>query len=133
MIFFGGLNREIQTILEYKEYNTITRLFHLASKAEQEVHDHQPRTRPNFSTGRTSSWTPLPSDSATCGDAPTPRKFSAPPSRVPSAMPPPSTGPALTLSSFVASTGKTKDIPCCRFPSQVYYEACDDCARRRRV
>ena len=26
----GGLNREIQTILEYKEYTNITRLFHLA-------------------------------------------------------------------------------------------------------
>ena len=30
----GGLNREIQTILEYKEYNNITHLFHLACKAE---------------------------------------------------------------------------------------------------
>ena len=28
--FLGGLNKEIQTILEYKEYHTITRLFHLA-------------------------------------------------------------------------------------------------------
>ena len=25
--FMGGLSREIQTILEYKEYNNITRLF----------------------------------------------------------------------------------------------------------
>ena len=32
--FFGGLNREIQHILDYKEHNTITRLFHLACKAE---------------------------------------------------------------------------------------------------
>ena len=39
--FMGGLNREIQTILEYKEYNNITRLFHLACKAEREVHDRQ--------------------------------------------------------------------------------------------
>ena len=35
--FMFGLNREIQTILEYKEYNNITRLFHLACKAECEV------------------------------------------------------------------------------------------------
>ena len=28
--FMGGLNKEIQTILEYKEYNNITLLFHLA-------------------------------------------------------------------------------------------------------
>ena len=32
--FMGGLNREIQTILEY---NNITRLFHLACKAKREV------------------------------------------------------------------------------------------------
>ena len=35
--FTSGLNREIQTILEYKEYTNITRLFHLACKAEREV------------------------------------------------------------------------------------------------
>lgn len=35
--FLGGLNREIQDILDYKDYNSITRLFHLACKAEREV------------------------------------------------------------------------------------------------
>jgi hypothetical protein len=35
--FFGGLNREIQDILAYKEYTNITRLLHLACKAEREV------------------------------------------------------------------------------------------------
>jgi hypothetical protein len=30
--FFGDLNKEIQHILDYKEYNTITRLFHLLAK-----------------------------------------------------------------------------------------------------
>ena len=39
--FMGGLNKEIQTILEYKEYTNITRLFHLACKAEREVQDQQ--------------------------------------------------------------------------------------------
>ena len=39
--FMGGLNKEIQTILEYKDYTTITRLFHLACKAEREVQDRQ--------------------------------------------------------------------------------------------
>ena len=37
--FMGGLNREIQTILEYKVYNNITHLFRLSLKAECEVHD----------------------------------------------------------------------------------------------
>jgi hypothetical protein len=35
--FMGGLNREIQDILAYKEYNSVTRLFHLACNAEREV------------------------------------------------------------------------------------------------
>jgi hypothetical protein len=35
--FMGGLNQEIQDILAYKEYNSITRLFHLACKADREV------------------------------------------------------------------------------------------------
>ena len=35
--FVGGLNREIQDILAYKEYNSIDRLFHLACKVEREV------------------------------------------------------------------------------------------------
>jgi hypothetical protein len=39
--FFGGLDKEIQHILDYKEYNTITRLFHLACKAKRQVQDRQ--------------------------------------------------------------------------------------------
>jgi hypothetical protein len=35
--FMGGLNREIQDMLAYKEYSSVTRLFHLACKAEREV------------------------------------------------------------------------------------------------
>lgn len=35
--FLSGLNCEIQYILDYKYYNSITRLFHFACKAEQEV------------------------------------------------------------------------------------------------
>ena len=36
--FMGGLNKEIQTILEYKEYTNITHLFHLACKADPALH-----------------------------------------------------------------------------------------------
>jgi hypothetical protein len=35
--FLGGLNREIQDILAYKDYTNVTHLFHLACKAEREV------------------------------------------------------------------------------------------------
>jgi alanine racemase len=37
--FFAGLNKDIQNILDYKEYHTINHLFHLACKAEREVQD----------------------------------------------------------------------------------------------
>ena len=63
--FLGGLNREIQTILDYKEYTNITRLFHLACKAEREVQDRQALARTNFSAGRPSSWTPRASSTST--------------------------------------------------------------------
>jgi len=35
--FFGGLNREIQNILDYKEWRNFSQLYHLAIKAEREV------------------------------------------------------------------------------------------------
>jgi hypothetical protein len=49
----GGLNREIQDILAYKEYNNITCLFHLACKAETEVQGRHASVRTNFSAGKT--------------------------------------------------------------------------------
>ena len=116
--FMGGLNREIQTILEYKEYNNITCLFHLACKAEREVQDRQAMARTNFSAGRSSSWTPRASSTSTHPTAPPPssaansnrdkRKQAPPP---PSAKSTPS-GPAQSSSSSMASTGQTHDIIC---------------------
>ncbi len=35
--FLGGLNGEIYDIVDYKDYTNMTRLFHLACKAEREV------------------------------------------------------------------------------------------------
>ncbi|KAK1664996.1 hypothetical protein QYE76_053155 [Lolium multiflorum] len=102
-------------ILDYKEYNTITRLFHLACKAEREVQDRQPPwRRANVSAGRTSSWTPRQSAPPSRGTAPAPTtsKYTAPASRAPpAAAPPPSAGPPRSSSSM-ASTGKTRDIQC---------------------
>ena len=68
--FMGGLNREIQTILEYKEYTNITRLFHLACKAEREVQDRQALARTNFSAGRPSLWTPRATSTHSTAPAP---------------------------------------------------------------
>jgi hypothetical protein len=54
--FFAGLNREIQDILEYKDYANITRLFHFACKAEREVQGRHTSAKTNFFAGRTNSW-----------------------------------------------------------------------------
>jgi hypothetical protein len=35
--FYGGLNRNIQDIIDYKEYNSIECLFQLAMLAENEL------------------------------------------------------------------------------------------------
>jgi hypothetical protein len=65
--FFGGLNREIQDVLDYKEYNNITRLFHFTCKAKREVQGRQTRSRTIFSADRTISWKP---DSASTSPLP---------------------------------------------------------------
>jgi hypothetical protein len=68
--FYGGLRREIQDIVDYKEYHSIQRLFHLAMLAEKELQGHQQRRNNTF----------------------TPRQFPAPAKAAPSAATPPSTG-----------------------------------------
>ena len=35
--FFGGLNRDIQNILDYKEWTHFSQLYHLALKVERKV------------------------------------------------------------------------------------------------
>ena len=115
--FFGGLNKEIQTILEYKEYTTITRLFHLACKAECEVQDRRAATRPNFSAGRSTSWTPRAPSTSPRTAVPAP-PMATPTRPTSSTFPPftakPSTpaGSATSSSSSIASTGKTSTIKC---------------------
>jgi hypothetical protein len=53
--FLGGLNREIQDILAYKDYTNITRLFHLACKVERKVQGRRASTRPNISVGKSTT------------------------------------------------------------------------------
>jgi hypothetical protein len=51
--FFGGLNHDIQNILDYKEWNMFSQLYHLALKAEQEVQGcHQEQQSFRSNTGR---------------------------------------------------------------------------------
>ena len=122
--FMGGLNKEIQTILEYKDYNNITRLFHLACKAEHELQDRQALARTNFYAGRPSSWTPCASSASTAGASPLgasssrdTRKQAQPPL---SAKSTPS-GPAQSSSSSMASTGQTHDNICLRCKGGGHY------------
>ena len=119
---FGGLNREIHTILDYKEYNSITRLFHLACKAEREMQNRQ-RTRgpsevisigwPNQRQAKTSATssnhTPTPSFSNNRVQ-PT---SSTTPTRAPEASKSPAPAPAPSSSS-VNSTGRSRDTQCHR-------------------
>ena len=80
--FLGGLNREIQDILAYKEYANVTRLFHLACKAEREVQGRRAVSRTNISAGKVTSWQPRTTTSMS-GRAPVPSSSSnraAPPS-----------------------------------------------------
>jgi len=47
--FFGGLNHDIQNILDYKEWCNFSQLYHVAIKAEREVQGHKQHQtfRPN--------------------------------------------------------------------------------------
>ena len=115
--FLGGLNRDIQDILDYKDYNSITRLFHFATKAEREVHGHQPKQRGDFG-GSFAGHTPAATSNKTA--PPTPSNNSQRPST--------STTPSRALeinkgtglahtqsSSSVASTGRTRETQCHRY------------------
>jgi hypothetical protein len=53
--FRGGLNREIQDILDYKEYADMAPLFEFAFKAERKVQGCRSRTYSNTFAGRNSS------------------------------------------------------------------------------
>jgi hypothetical protein len=120
--FFTGLNREIQDILEYKDYANISRLFHFACKAEREVQARYASAKTNFFVGRTNSWqcnngrTAPPSPSP-CWVAPSTSNNSSKPRasatnsapRAPSATK--STPPPV---ESAASSSRVRDIQCHR-------------------
>ena len=58
--FRGGLNREIQDILDYKEYYDMTTLFEYACKAEREVQGRRSKQYSNPFAGRSSTSTSAP-------------------------------------------------------------------------
>jgi hypothetical protein len=56
--FYGGLQTEIQDIVDYKEYNTVNHLFQLAMLAEKELQGWQPTRVKSPFTPRHPSMTP---------------------------------------------------------------------------
>ena len=99
--FRGGLNREIQDILDYKDYFDITTLFEYACKAEREVQGRRSKTYTNSFAGRGPTHSSTPSSPAPSTPSTTPRTGTAKPA------PPPAKGAA-------SSTGRTRDIQCHR-------------------
>jgi hypothetical protein len=117
--FYGGLRTEIQDIVDYKEYNTVNRLFQLAILAEKELQGRQP-------TGVKSSFMPRhPSTTPSTSRAPATAHFLTTPltSRAPSTSTTPPPAPHASemtpqaphaagkpSSSSTTSTGRTSDI-----------------------
>ena len=99
--FRGGLNREIQDILDYKDYFDITTLFEYACKAEREVQGRRSKTYTNSFAGRGPTHSSTPSSPAPPTPSTTSRTGPAKP------VAPPAKGAA-------SSTGRTRDIQCHR-------------------
>ena len=99
--FRGGLNREIQDILDYKDYFDITTLFEYACKAEREVQGRRSKTYTNSFAGRGPTHSSTPSSPAPSTPSTTSRTGTTKP------VAPPAKGAA-------SSTGRTRDIQCHR-------------------
>jgi len=110
--FRGGLNREIQDILDYKDYADMTTLFEYACKAEREVQGRRSKPYTNSFAGRSSATSSAPAKTApSLSTTPMREKTSTP-----AAQP---------------ATGRTRDIQChrCRGFGHVFR----DCPNKRTL
>jgi hypothetical protein len=107
--FLVGLNREIQDVLDYKEYTNITRLFHLACKAEREVQGRHARTQANSFAGRTTLFHSGPKPVAV-----SPPAAPSPPSSTPHDKAVAKNLAPLPATKGASFSGRTKDIQCHR-------------------
>src|SRR5438105_5778201 len=118
--FYGGLRRDIQDIVDYKEYHSIQRLFHLSMLAEKELQGRQQQRRSNTVTPR-QPLAPAKSAPSSSFRAPTPSSSTGARSTAASsftwtlahAAPAPQ-GVAAKNSSSNPSPGRTSDIKCHR-------------------
>jgi hypothetical protein len=81
--FRGGLKREIQDILDYKDYFDITTLFEYACKAEREVQGRRSKTYTNSFAGRGLTHSSTPSSPAPSTPSTIPRTGTAKPATPP--------------------------------------------------
>jgi hypothetical protein len=63
--FYSGLRRDIQDIMDYKEFNTVNKLFQFAMLAEKELQGRQHRPRTTFGASSTSRTHTPPTSSHT--------------------------------------------------------------------
>jgi hypothetical protein len=100
--FRGGLNREIQDILDYKEYDDMTTLYSYACKAEREVQGR--RSKPFFNSFSRRSST------SGSGNAP-----STPPAATSTSRDRAAKAAGTTpFTGATPPTGRTRDITCFR-------------------
>jgi hypothetical protein len=135
--FYGGLRREIQDIIDYKEYHSIQRLFQLAMLAEKERQSRQQQRRNNTFTPRQ---LPVPAKAAPSSSV----RAATPPSTgvVRSTAPSTSkeqdssksqTPPGVAAKAMVPNTsiGRTSDIKCHR--CQGFGHMQRDCLSKRAI
>ncbi|XP_062197313.1 uncharacterized protein LOC133900207 [Phragmites australis] len=125
--FRGGLNREIQDILDYKDYDDMTTLFEYACKAEREVQGRRSSTRTNHFAGSSKAPTPAPRSTPPTSSS-TPREStssSTAPSHDSSAKP---TAPP---AKPAPSSGRARDIQCHRCKG--FGHVIRDCPNKRTM
>ena len=119
--FRGGLNREIQNILDYKHYDDMTILFEYACKAEREVQDRQSSSRPNIFVGSKTPSAPRSTPPSTSRDhSSTTSKSSAP-----------STAKSASIVPSSSSSGRARDIQCHR--CRGFGHVIRDCPNKRTM
>ena len=117
--FYGGLRREIQDIVDYKEYHSIQRLFHLSMLAEKELQGRQQRRSSTFSPRQppapakasSSSGVRTSTSSSTSGTRSTAPSASQGHNNSKSLVP---LGVAAKPATTTSSTGRSFDIKCHR-------------------
>ena len=96
--FYGGLRREIQDIVDYKEYHSIQRLFHLSMLAEKELQGRQQRRSSTFAPRQP----PAPAKASSSSGVQTSTSSTVP------------SGVAAKPATTTSSTGRSSDIKCHR-------------------